>query len=81
MPLVPTTVCARFLGSLRRDPDEVMSLANSAEIRSQYDSETDRQLGVFGSPTFAVGQEIFWGDDRLEEALAWATGQHPALVY
>jgi 2-hydroxychromene-2-carboxylate isomerase len=72
-----------ILGSLRRDPDEVMSLANSAEIRSQYDSETDaaRQLGVFGSPSFAVGQEIFWGDDRLEEALAWATGQHPALVY
>ena len=55
-------------------------MANSPEIRKRYDQETDaaRQLGIFGSPTFAVGQEIFWGDDRLEEALAWAKGQHPA---
>jgi 2-hydroxychromene-2-carboxylate isomerase len=64
-----------------RDPDEIISFANSSEIRAQYDRETDaaRQLGVFGSPTFAVGNEIFWGDDRLEEALAWATAKHPAL--
>jgi 2-hydroxychromene-2-carboxylate isomerase len=65
-----------------KDPDEVISLANSSETQAQYDRETDtaRQLGVFGSPTFAVGQEIFWGDDRLEEALAWAKGEHPALT-
>ncbi|WP_262273419.1 2-hydroxychromene-2-carboxylate isomerase [Microvirga yunnanensis] len=65
-----------------RDPDEIISLANSSETRAQYDQETDtaRQLGIFGSPTFAVGQEIFWGDDRLEEALAWAKGEHPALI-
>jgi 2-hydroxychromene-2-carboxylate isomerase len=65
-----------------KDPDEVISLANSSETRAQYDRETDaaRQLGVFGSPTFVVGQEIFWGDDRLEEALAWAKGIHPALT-
>ncbi len=28
-------------------------------------------MGIFGSPTFAVGEEIFWGDDQLEEALEW----------
>jgi 2-hydroxychromene-2-carboxylate isomerase len=32
-----------------------------------------RELGVFGAPTFAVGQEIFWGDDRLEEAISFAS--------
>lgn len=71
-----------IIHSHRKDPDEVISLANSSETRAQYDRETDaaRQLGVFGSPTFAVGQEIFWGDDRLEEALAWAKGAHPALT-
>jgi 2-hydroxychromene-2-carboxylate isomerase len=31
-----------------------------------------RELGVFGAPTFAVGSEIFWGDDRLDDAIAWA---------
>ena len=71
-----------IISSHGKDPDEVISLANSSETRAQYDRETDaaRQLGVFGSPTFAVGQEIFWGDDRLEEALAWAKGEHPALT-
>jgi len=36
-------------------------------------SETDaaRQLGIFGSPTFAIGQELFWGDDRLGDAISW----------
>ena len=29
-------------------------------------------LGLFGAPSFRVGDELFWGDDRLEEALAWA---------
>jgi 2-hydroxychromene-2-carboxylate isomerase len=28
------------------------------------------ELGVFGVPTIAVGDELFWGDDRLEEAAA-----------
>ncbi len=65
-----------------KDPDEVINLANSPELRVQYDRETDaaRQLGIFGSTTFAAGQEIFWGNDRLEEALAWAKGRHPALT-
>ena len=30
-----------------------------------------QSLGIFGSPTFGVGGEIFWGDDRLDDALAW----------
>jgi 2-hydroxychromene-2-carboxylate isomerase len=30
--------------------------------------------GIFGAPTFAIGPELFWGDDRLEQALDWATG-------
>jgi hypothetical protein len=29
----------------------------------------------FGALTFAVGTEIFWGGDRLEEAIAFATGR------
>jgi 2-hydroxychromene-2-carboxylate isomerase len=33
-------------------------------------------LGIFGSPTFAIGTEIFWGDDRLENALEWCRSAH-----
>lgn len=31
-------------------------------------TETAHALGVFGVPTVAVGDELFWGDDRLEDA-------------
>ncbi len=27
--------------------------------------------GIFGAPTFVVGDELFWGNDRLEDAIAW----------
>jgi len=59
----------RWLCNLARDPE-------------RYDPKTDaaRQLGAFGSPTFTVGQEGFWGDARLEEAQLWAGAHHPALT-
>lgn len=36
--------------------------------------ETDkaRALGIFGAPTFVVGDQLFWGDDRLEDAISFA---------
>jgi 2-hydroxychromene-2-carboxylate isomerase len=43
------------------------------DIRDEYARPTDRarELGIFGSRTFVVGREIFWGDDRLDDALDW----------
>ncbi|HWP64872.1 MAG TPA: DsbA family protein [Candidatus Limnocylindria bacterium] len=29
-------------------------------------------LGIFGAPMLRVGDEFFWGNDRVEEAIAWA---------
>jgi 2-hydroxychromene-2-carboxylate isomerase len=29
--------------------------------------------GIFGAPSFTIDDELFWGNDRLEAALAWAT--------
>jgi 2-hydroxychromene-2-carboxylate isomerase len=61
------------LERLNRNPAEDIARANSQEIRSKYAAETEvaRSLGIFGSPTFAYGSEIFWGDDRLEDAIDW----------
>jgi 2-hydroxychromene-2-carboxylate isomerase len=61
------------VSALGKDPEAVMELADSQEIRTRYDAETDaaRSIGIFGSPTFVVADEIFWGDDRLEDALEW----------
>jgi 2-hydroxychromene-2-carboxylate isomerase len=42
-------------------------------------SEEARSLGIFGAPSFTVGPELFWGDDRLEDALEWALAPHLPL--
>ena len=62
------------LESLGRDSDAVMAQAESQEIQDQLKAETDiaRALGIFGSPNFVVGKELFWGDDRLESAIQWS---------
>jgi len=46
-------------------------------IKQRLREATDRagDAGVFGVPTVVVGDEVFWGDDRLEEAAAAAAAQ------
>ena len=48
--------------------DRFLALAESEEIRQELIAETDGGLarGVFGAPSFVVGQEIFWGKDRMD---------------
>jgi 2-hydroxychromene-2-carboxylate isomerase len=69
----PATV-ARCLGSSGEDPDalleEAQSPASKAQLRAQ--TEAASRLGIFGAPSFLVGRELFWGNDRLEDALSWA---------
>lgn len=50
------------------DPAEFARLADSDEVRAELAAETDVGLarGVFGAPTFFVGNEMFWGKDRME---------------
>jgi len=55
------------------DPSRVLALADREETTAAYLAATDeaRRLSIFGSPTFVVDGELFWGDDRLEDAVAW----------
>jgi len=64
---------APVIESLGRNVHDVVSRADGQEVRDKYAAETElaRSLGVFGSPTFVYGNEIFWGDDRLEDAVDW----------
>ncbi len=48
---------------------EALSEAHQGRLRAQTQAAMDR--GVFGAPTFFVGHEMFWGNDRLDDALAW----------
>ena len=64
---------SEILRAVGQDPQRVLALAAAAETESALQADTDEAaaLGVFGSPTFAVGKELFWGDDRLGDAIAW----------
>ena len=66
-------VLERILAALGL-PAERLSEAQAPAAKAQLRSETETavSLGIFGAPTFAVDGEIFWGNDRLEAALAWA---------
>ncbi len=44
--------------------------ANKEALRAA--TEEARALGIFGAPSFVTRGELFWGDDRLDDALAWA---------
>lgn len=56
------------------DANHWLSLAQSDENKMQLRvlTEQARSHGIFGAPSFRVGGELFWGDDRLEDAIAWA---------
>lgn len=43
------------------------------KLRLRQNTEEARRLGIFGAPTFFVNGEMFWGNDRLEDAIAFAT--------
>lgn len=47
--------------------------ANKQRLREQTRRATE--IGIFGAPSFVVGDELFWGDDRLDDALAWAASE------
>lgn len=54
------------------DPDAVRAATSDPQIKQTLRDATDAAYdrGVFGVPTVAIGDELFWGDDRLEDAAA-----------
>ncbi|MDC3109268.1 DsbA family protein [Alphaproteobacteria bacterium] len=55
------------------DPDKIINLAQADEIEQKYlkNTEMAKNKGIFGSPSFTVENEVFWGDDRCEDAIKW----------
>ncbi len=54
------------------DADALLAAAQSAEVKQRLAENTDRAVarGAFGAPTFFVGDEIFFGKDRLPDVEA-----------
>jgi 2-hydroxychromene-2-carboxylate isomerase len=70
----PAVVRALLGASGCTDPDALLARASTAENKEHLRTRTHAAVahGIFGAPSFVVGGELFWGDDRLEDALAWS---------
>ena len=55
----------------------LLERAQSEPIKTRLRDQTEqaRAKGIFGAPTFFVGTEMFWGNDRLDDALVFAAKQ------
>ncbi len=55
-------------------PSDLMDRTQTPDIKNALFGQVDRAktLGIFGAPSFIVGDELYWGDDRLNEALSYA---------
>jgi 2-hydroxychromene-2-carboxylate isomerase len=68
-------VMADVLMELGVEPGPVLEAAQSDATKTKLRSETEeaQRQGIFGAPSFVTGDgELFWGNDRLEQALRWA---------
>lgn len=64
-------VIHQALNGLVKDAEETIGAATQEENKEKVRLRTERAaaLGIFGAPNFFVGNEMFWGDDRLEDAI------------
>ena len=64
---------AKTCNALSLDMEDIIDRSQSQEIEKLYGDQTSAAAknGIFGSPSFIVGDEVFWGDDRLEDAIGW----------
>ncbi|MGO8953598.1 MAG: 2-hydroxychromene-2-carboxylate isomerase [Rhodomicrobium sp.] len=70
----PETLAAE-LEAAGADAAQAFARAQTPEIKAKLRANTEaaQAAGIFGAPGFTTASgELFWGDDRLEQALAWS---------
>ncbi len=67
-------IVVEALRSAGIDAQAALTASKSEEIKGRLKAETElaKSLGIFGAPAFVTQDgELFWGDDRLEDAIEW----------
>lgn len=70
----PAVLCDLLVG-IGLNAQAIIEQANGAPVKDSLKSRTSdaQSRGIFGAPTFITdSNELFWGDDRLEQAVGWA---------
>ncbi|MCE8007263.1 2-hydroxychromene-2-carboxylate isomerase [Aestuariivita sp.] len=63
-----------ILTGLALDPEPVLEAAQNPDTKAHLRQLTEQAQtkGLFGAPSFTIGDELFWGHDRLDQAVRWA---------
>jgi len=76
-PIADRDVLGAILHHIGAPPDALLA-ADAVETKGELRQATDQaqSLGIYGAPSFTTGSgELFWGNDRLEQAIAWAKAE------
>ena len=59
---------------INQNLEKTINMSNTESVLRIYEQNTDlaNSKGVFGSPSFLIGEEVFFGDDRFEDAILFA---------
>jgi 2-hydroxychromene-2-carboxylate isomerase len=70
-------VLGAILERLGLDAAALLAVSAAPETKERLRQQTEeaQELGIFGAPSFLAGGDLYWGDDRLEQALASAAGK------
>jgi 2-hydroxychromene-2-carboxylate isomerase len=71
-------VLRSILNEMELATEPIFALVSTDAVKKEVRKRTDEaiELGIFGAPSFVSEDgELFWGDDRLEQAINWAARQ------
>lgn len=66
-------IISGIIHGLGRNGQEIIALSISSQNKSKLKEQVNEAVnkGIFGAPSFIVNGELFWGNDRLEEAIEY----------
>ncbi len=78
MPIADRAAIASLIEACGADPAQTLERAESDANKAALKAECAKavEIGIVGAPSIVTGDgEVFWGNDRLEQALDWAAGR------
>jgi 2-hydroxychromene-2-carboxylate isomerase len=74
-------VVGEILSQLGQTAADIMKAAQAQETKDAFRAQNEKAvaLGLIGAPSYVVDGEVFWGGDRLDAALDWATGKRAVV--